>query len=748
MSTVIQAACPGCKKPLRIPAEWLKQAIRCKHCGQVIQARKKQTPASSQAVEPAKTTQPAQPPAPAVAPQAVPQASPVVPAAAPITQGPQAAFGTLDQDEQNQNDVYRPNDIVARRRRSQGMGVVGYSILGGVLLVVGLGFYFLLWPAISDKINKGNGQQHAQGQAGQNPPNKDGNAQPTKDGGIVKVNRDENPKDDKTPPPVRNNGQYPRRAMVISIHNYLFANPTHFGTFANSGTRNIRSLLGRLNRRESFRIPPSQVTHLSDVAKKPHSPTKDVVMKTIQDFLGSSRAQDRIVLAFIGRCSEVEDEEGNTKAYLVPIEGELDVAETLIPMDWLYKELEKCKARQKVLLLDVCRFNPDRGQERPGGYPMTEDFDKVLQNPPKGVQVWSSCIAEQQSYEFDYDPVNNSVFIDALFRVANTGVQGKIQKHDDDFPLEEMVEMVNAEMKRELGDLGYTQTSRLSGKPLDQGAAYDPSVPNPPTPTIAKPDLMGGNQADESVVRAVLDEVNVPPIKPTEAEGLIKFEAMPPVPKVVMDKFPMDNMPSKLRDAVKHAQVLLWAISAVPAPKDIAAAVDEFREQEGLQNNLSTLKSGYRAPNEAGVDQFKARVIEDQARLTRIIRLLDEELEERLLIPEMEEEYEKASKRWQANFDFIVARVQAQYAFVYEYQSMLGSMRKELPQRDPMIHNGWKLASRTRPKGDREGRKAHREAKKRWERLKEEEDFDKTPWEILAKRESLTSIGLEWQPTK
>jgi len=44
MSAVVQATCPGCKHVLRIPAEWLGQAFKCKHCGMVIQARGKTLP--------------------------------------------------------------------------------------------------------------------------------------------------------------------------------------------------------------------------------------------------------------------------------------------------------------------------------------------------------------------------------------------------------------------------------------------------------------------------------------------------------------------------------------------------------------------------------------------------------------------------------------------------------------------------------------------------------------------------------
>src|SRR5262245_13921649 len=39
MSAVVQATCPGCKQVLRIPADWLDQPFRCKHCRTIIQAR-------------------------------------------------------------------------------------------------------------------------------------------------------------------------------------------------------------------------------------------------------------------------------------------------------------------------------------------------------------------------------------------------------------------------------------------------------------------------------------------------------------------------------------------------------------------------------------------------------------------------------------------------------------------------------------------------------------------------------------
>ncbi len=47
MPQVLQAKCPGCNKVLRIPADWVNQSIRCKHCGMIVQVKSKPAPANA-----------------------------------------------------------------------------------------------------------------------------------------------------------------------------------------------------------------------------------------------------------------------------------------------------------------------------------------------------------------------------------------------------------------------------------------------------------------------------------------------------------------------------------------------------------------------------------------------------------------------------------------------------------------------------------------------------------------------------
>ena len=89
------------------------------------------------------------------------------------------------------------------------------------------------------------------------------------------------------------------------------------------------------------------------------------------------------MIVFVGHAIEIDEQ-----PYLVPLEGELAAKETLIPLKWLYDQLAACPARQKVLVMDVCRDDAARGNERPGSGPMGPKLDAALANPPAGIRRW------------------------------------------------------------------------------------------------------------------------------------------------------------------------------------------------------------------------------------------------------------------------------------------------------------------------------------------------------------------------
>ena len=519
------------------------------------------------------------------------------------------------------------------------------------------------------------------------------------------------PKDGGKPKDLpKGTGAFPRRALAISVNNYLFANPINYGIPLRNA-HSVGTLLDRFT--TGLKIPRDQIFELSDASmSKPLPPVKDVVEKAITDFLAASRPQDRILLLMICHTVEIGDD-----AFLAPVEGDLSAKETLIPLSWLYERLSACRARQKVLILDTCRLNPSRGMERPGGEPMGAKLDAKLKSPPPGIQVWSACVVGQQSYEFENGQINNGVFVDCLFEALARGVEGKIQRPDEPFPLAPLVEKVNARMKAELVPLKKEQTSRLTGAEADGGAAYDPKQPPAPKLVIRPSTGPAAERASIDLVRAILREVDVPPVKVTRDEMLLRAESMPPFSAKTLEAYKADGETSPFREAVVKARTVL----------NEQLKGKRLREQWQAGGNENLFKNEVKDYQEKEV--------------AGVMRELEETLDD--LKAAGRERGKEKSKRWLANYDYILARLEAQIAYLYEYNSLLGAMRKELPERGP---NGWRLASQEKLQGDNTGKKLAKDSSELLKKLAK--NHPGTPWEVLAKRDRLTTLGLEWKPNK
>ncbi len=704
MSRLVQSTCPGCKKLLHIPAEWLPQPIRCKHCGMVLRLKQSAVP------PPSKKTQGT------VAPAAkqVAASAAIAPVAQPVNGSP---FADLRGDEQ------ATSSPPSRRRRKKGRGWIMPAFTLALLVVTGFVAY-LNWDRIAALI----------------PADEQPVAEKAKDKGAVVEPR---PGKQSAKQPAINRTRpgasiFPRRALIISVHDYLFANPVQNG-MPGSKANNLNNLINSLNL--GWHIPLNQIAHLSDDAGRKYgarAPTKTVIEKTLTNFLDESRPQDHIVVFFIGHAVELGDD-----AYLAPIEGELDQAKTLIPLKWFYEQLAKCKARQKVLVLDGNRYNRTFGQERPGGDEMGPKLDAMLKTPPAGVQVWSSCIVKQRSYASDDYPMG--VFLESLQEALQKGGNGSIQNLGDALPLDRYVSLVNQFMKKDLSRRKLEQVSRLTGKEADSGGAYDAKEPPAANAATCLAPPPAGVETNKMLVESVLEQVGAPPVKVTH-ELALRYDALPPFSAESLKKYEGDrpNPDSPLRKAVKNARAVLWAIYPGTEPKELSAEVSRMRQRIGVQ--LNVLKEGYRAPAGGNAEKvFKDRVEGDERKVAMLIRTIENALEE-LQAKEVTESKGNESKRWKANYDFILARTQLEYAYLFEYQSMLGSIRKEFPPRDAALHGGWKLASQPNLQGDSTGKKSSKAAHKLLDKIIK--DNAGSPWEVLAKREKLTNLGLEWQPTR
>jgi hypothetical protein len=718
MPPVVQAKCPGCKKILQSPAEWIGQSLRCKHCGIVVQARPKAAPAQpSEPALPAPSSRADAAPLTAVSTIVANDRNDTQRLSAPPPQE-HAAF----HDEQPFPDLgMAPIVQVASRYRRPRRGrwfmlAVGFCAL---IAIASLAYFF--WQPLS---RVGLALRDA----------------------VVGASEDADAKKTNADVPAGVEGAFPRRALVICVNNYLYANPVAYGIQGH----NVHVLMDRL--RNVLHIDPSQVVELSDAAQSSQSakaaaqpgekaakgkapstaadsparpPVKAVIEKTITEFLGGCRAQDHILLFFLGHIVESEGE-----AYLVPIEGDFKVKESLIPLKWLYERLKQCKARQKVLVVDTCRLDPARGVERPGSGPMSEKLDAMLAKPPDGVQVWTACTAKEYSYELD----GNSVFLEKLYESLNQKVIGKIQHAPDSLPVTVLAEAVAKGTDAEAASqLKAKQTPRLAGREAEAGAAYDKQEPLPARVEIPKAPPLEGGMAKPEDVRAILREVDIPPIKLAREENAPQtLETLLPFAAKALADYRADY--TTLAEVKENPQ-------KYPLRMAVLQAVELMRDKFNPRNSAMMLREYFSGTSN---EKIKAEILQEQRKPADVMSdLMDAK---RDLEKAGEERELESSKRWQAHYDYVLAQLLARIAYLEEYSLALGRIRKDALEPLANGQSGYRLASRTKLQGGKEFKDMAAKSQKMLEKLAKK--YKGTPWEVLAKRAQLTTLGLEWQPTR
>ncbi len=153
---------------------------------------------------------------------------------------------------------------------------------------------------------------------------------------------------------------------------------------------------------------------------------------------------------------------------------------------------------------------------------------------------------------------------------------------------------------------------------------------------------------------------------------------------------------------------MIYAVSTTKPPPALAEDVGKIRQE--LKVNLSVLKEEYHKP--ADEPRFKKQLEMDERKIADLLLSLQEALEDlKSAGDDAATGRAKETKRWQVNYDFTLARLEAQIAYLFEYQSMLGQMRKQLPDLGPG-QTGWRLASQVALKGDTQGKKLAKDSNK------------------------------------
>lgn len=777
MKPAVQVACPNCQNVLRVPPDLGDASVKCKHCGFILQLKKKATPpppppagraaapvfpisshigsngttapvASAARTLPASALPLGLEELPEYVPPAVQQFSPSNRVPTPIV-----APLPLDDGHPASPSDYNPAFETAGQRytgrgsykgpRNSGMGK---WIALGVILLIGTAAMAIVmfkrdWFGDKPGAKSGNTEQEQvnnTNDGGNNP----GTGANTKQNPVIKVDIG------KKPPPAIAAGPMPRRMLAISITNYPYVNALNYGDSKVDREADRKDFYKAIDRLATgWKIPKDQTYFLTDgpvennKVDSKHIPLKMVVEGTIERFLETSRAQDRIVLVFAGHAMEKDGE-----AYLVPLEGEFEEIPTLIPLKPIYEKLAKCKAQEKLVIFDVCRFDPGRGVERPIFGTMTEGLEKALHDCPPDTAVVTSCSAGQYSYEYDYWQAevpglyrtyhSGSVFFSLFFTAdSKKSLLSKLTPPDGPLPihflleyLQELVPAAVKDIEKKEQKVKYTSKLRTEWLAYNKDEPLAPKFEYPAPPPSAK----------REEVLAMFKETNLPPVK----AALKKDEKE----TKLADNFPFTE--AALKDYVNDG----------PTFEDIQKAPEKFEKEFPLRvatvealiemRKLVEEKSKDDLPEEIRApitDQFKARITNNFQRLITTRQGILEEQKEKLETVAKKREMEK-SKRWQANYDYAMAQTKIRLAYIFEYNLALGKVKLEqLPERDEKVHRGWKLSSSEKMMSPKEIRDMAEEGKTLLTEMMKA--HPNTPWAVLGKSQRFMTIGLSWQPS-
>ncbi len=534
-------------------------------------------------------------------------------------------------------------------------------------------------------------------------------------------------------------GAFPRRMLFISVTKYMYLNPLTAGTGTADRPTNAANALAF-----QWRVPQdkdnNQLFVLSDSAtgKDERLPMKNVLQGTYQEFCQTSRPQDRVLIYFGGHAIEKDG-----KAYLAPMEAELDGEEwekTLIPLDQFYDEVKKCKATQKVVVWDVCRYNPERGKVRPGSEPMSEALYKALTTAPPDVQVITSCKAGENALEFtQLRPdgfasrlvYSGSAFLEAVKLpppVVPNAPKTSVTQADPlpvaDWHATLVKRTTNIGTQAEKVGSGGKQTVMLTG--AAPATLTAPDGTEKVATRFSFPQAPKG--ASQAEIRSVESEFMLPPLKPELSEvALAEF----PFPADVMKDFAPDATLGEIRSDKEKYKLR----------NAVLRSFDKLREKWASGAGTTKIRDTVNGPIN---DALKAAVKEEQKFWA--VSIADLELVLGALTDMAAERQSEPSKRWQAHYDFALASVKARLAYMNEYNKLLGNLMTEsLPPLDAKLgQDGYTLVASETLKSGKEIKKMAEEAQTLFGEISAK--YKGTPWAIQAKQEKAVAIGLNWKP--
>jgi formylglycine-generating enzyme required for sulfatase activity len=192
-------------------------------------------------------------------------------------------------------------------------------------------------------------------------------------------------------------------------------------------------------------------------------PEKAKIQERLAELVRVLDEDDSLLVAFAGHGVQFANDPVN---YFCPVDCRVTDRATLLPIPDVYAQLQRCRARTKLLLVDACRNDPflegSRGLPEVGG--LSTLTDPHASRVPEGTWALYSCDRGERSYE-DED-LGHGIF----FHFAVEALRGKGDTDGDgELTIDEFIDYTRkstaryASVQKRYGDQHPTRTSQESG---------------------------------------------------------------------------------------------------------------------------------------------------------------------------------------------------------------------------------------------------------------------------------------------
>ena len=281
-----------------------------------------------------------------------------------------------------------------------------------------------------------------------------------------------------------------RYALLIGVNQY--AKPIQSLRYCVNDMELLADCIQKLG------VPKENIILVTDNSSVDRIPTGAVIRRQIENITKLMEDNDQLFVAFSGHGALVDG-----KSYLCPSDTNLKDKNSIVSRDWVFEQLEKCKAKQKIFIVDACRDELSFGGGKSLGSART--LNDPIGADSHGFVLMASCKPQQQSWE---DPdLKHGVF--TYFLVE--GLSGAAKDEDGYITIMSLFHYTSSKTKKYVfNNLSEVQIPMLrqGGEmtdfclaKLDRPLSFplSPTSPSPSSEPLPSPSLKAGDRKVETV---------------------------------------------------------------------------------------------------------------------------------------------------------------------------------------------------------------------------------------------------------